>query len=186
MPEEAHKYFHPDESHKLPLAQAIQEFVQRPILTYDDAVQLNSASCPTEGINFDEGTVRINEQKWRHIPSTQISDWRRDIAAHLQKKMNSESPVVENRQGTRGIVMAAGDRDAAIRARTNIRFLRSYNCTLPVEIFHFSSELSAPDKSLLSDLSQLEASGGHGHNDAKVTVRVVEGIEKGNGWKAFE
>jgi hypothetical protein len=81
--------------------------------------------------------------------------------------------------------MAAGDRDAVIRARTNIRLLRSYNCTLPVEIFHFASELSKADTTLLSDLSQL-AVDGHSESEMRVTVRVVEGIEKGTEWKAFQ
>jgi alpha 1,2-mannosyltransferase len=186
LPEEVHEYFFSGETQEPPLAQVLQEFVQRPILTYDESVQQNSAGCPTEGINFDEGTVRGNEQKWRDITSTQISKWRHDIAAYLQDKIKSESSVIKNGHGGRGIVMAAGDHDAAIRARTNIRFLGSYNCTLPVEIFHFSNELSGPDKSLLSDLLQLESSDSSWHSDIKVTLRVVEGIEKGNGWKAFQ
>jgi alpha 1,2-mannosyltransferase len=189
LPEEAHKYFHPDETQKTtprPLDHVIQEFVQRPILTYDEAVQLNSPGCPTEGVNFDQGSVRENEQKWRNIPSTKISDWRHDIAAYLQKKNVSKSSEAKHGQGGTGIVMAAGDHDAVIRARTNIRFLRSYNCSLPVEVFHFPNELSEPDKSLLSDDQELEDGASHGGSNIKVAVRVVEGIEKGNGWKAFE
>ncbi|KAG0650813.1 hypothetical protein D0Z07_2671 [Hyphodiscus hymeniophilus] len=191
LPEEAHKYFHPDESHDheiqttpAPQAPVVQELVQRPILTYDEAVELNSVGCSTEGVNFDAGSVRDNEQRWREIPSTRISDWRHDIAAYLQEKIESESSAP--RKTGRGIVMAAGDRDAVIRARTNIRLLRSYNCTLPVEIFHFHTELSKSDKIMLSELSQLEASDGHGFRNNEVAIRVVEGIEKGNGWKAFE
>ena len=89
------------------------EFVQRLILSYDDSLRLNSAGCLIEGVNFDEGTVSGNEQKWSGIPSTQISEWRHNIAVYLQGKMNSESPEAKNRQGGRGIVMAAGDHAAA-------------------------------------------------------------------------
>jgi alpha 1,2-mannosyltransferase len=172
------------------LASVLQEFVQRPILSYEQSTEWNAATCPTEGINIDEGSVRENEQKWRELPSTQISNWRHEIAAYLyskqeeHEKMNSEIPAARVREGGRGIVLSAGDHDAVIRAQTNIRLLRSYNCTLPVEIFHFASELSAEDKNLLSALSKLELSDGHG--DMNVTIRVVEGIEKSKGWKAFE
>lgn len=197
LPQDAHHYFHPGDTpvQKIPLDHVVQELIQRPILTYDESVRLNVKTCPTDGVNFDAGAVQENEQKWKDIPSTQISDWRHEIAAHLdskhreeQEKINSGLSVSKSGYEKRGIVMAAGDRDAVIRARTNIRFLRSYNCTLPVEIFHFSSELSASDKDLLSDLSHLEASEGYAHSDQdmRVTVRLVEGIEKGNGWKAFQ
>lgn len=191
---EANNYFHSDETASIQLAKTIQDFVNRPILTYDETVKLSSESCPTEGVNYDKGAVEENEQKWRAIPSTQISDWRHAIAAHLyskhreQQEKRHEDPSVpsdglgkEIKSG-RGIVMAAGDRSAAIRARTNIRLLRSYNCTLPVEIFHFSSELSDSDKGLLEDLSQLSDD----QKGMKVTIRLVQGIQKGNGWKAFE
>ncbi|CZR65215.1 probable MNN2-type II membrane protein [Phialocephala subalpina] len=191
---EANNYFHTDETQRIQLAKVIQEFVDRPIQTWDEAVKLNSQTCPTEGINYDKGAVEENDQKWRAIPSTQISDWRHAIAAHLYSKHREEKASLDKRhedlavpsdgiakeiKSGRGIVMAAGDRAAAIRARTNTRLLRSYNCTLPIEIFHFSSELSEPDKSLLEDLSQLES-------NSKVTIRLVQGIEKGNGWKAFQ
>jgi alpha 1,2-mannosyltransferase len=184
LPQETHDYFHHDGIPKTQLPHVLEAFIQRPILTYDESVRLNAEACPTQGINFDEGNIRENEKNWRGISSTRISKWRHDIVAYLaskyeeeQEKINSGSSLVENGQGGRGIVMAAGDHDAAIRARTNIRLLRSYNCTLPIEIFHFPNELSAPDKSLLSDLSQPEAS---------LTIRAVQGIGKGNGWKAFQ
>ena len=197
LPAEAHKYFHPDDAQptkeppqtpETTPAHVTQEFefLQRPVLSYDESVRLSSVSCPTEGVNFDAGSVRENESKWQWISSSQISDWRRDIAAYLRERINSGPSEVRLGKGGRGIVMAAGDHDAAIRARTNIRFLRSYNCTLPIEIFHFPGELSNKDKSMLSDLSQLEASDGRGLHNNEVTIRVVEKIQKGNGWKAFE
>lgn len=197
LPQDVPQYVRPDGTPvlKIALNLVLQDLIKRPILTYDESVKLNLEACPTEGVNFDAGAVQENEQKWRDIPSTQISDWRHEIATHLdvkyreeQEKINSGFSVARTGYGTRGIVMAAGDQDAVIRARTNIRFLRSYNCTLPVEIFHFPNELSAPDKGLLSDLFNLEASESQAHIDheTRVTVRVVEGIEKGNGWKAFQ
>lgn len=191
LPKEAHNFFHAGET--LQLSPAMQEFVERPILTYEESVEWNSETCLTEGINFDANAIRDNEENWKILPSQQIADWRYNIAAHLSrkhreegKKMNSLLTSFKHQRGGRGIVMAAGDHHAVIRARTNIRFLRSYNCTLPVEIFHFSKELSAPDKTLLSELSHLEDSDTHGNNDMKVTIRLVEEVKKGNGWKAFE
>jgi alpha 1,2-mannosyltransferase len=196
----ADDYSHSDEAQKTQPADIIQEFVQRPILSYEESVELNSKTCPTEGVNFDEGRVNESEQKWRDVSSSQILGWRKGIAAHLYRKhrekhekARSEPSLAKNGQGRetmggRGIVMAAGDSAAVVRARTNIRLLRSYNCTLAVEIFHFPNELSAPKKSLLEELSleQLSEEQQEGHIGMKVSVRVVEGVQKGNGWKAFE
>jgi alpha 1,2-mannosyltransferase len=140
----------------------VQEFLQRPILSYAASLELNSKTCPTEGVNFDEGTVKEQEGKWRHITPSKISGWRKDIAQYLYRKRNerqvgkrSDARDGEGKEPTkgRGIVMAAGDSSSVNRARTNIRLLRSYNCTLPVEIFHFRNEMSASDKSLLEELS---------------------------------
>jgi hypothetical protein len=196
----ADNYSNSDETQKTQLADVIQEFVQRPILSYEESVKLNSKTCPTEGVNFDEGTIDYNERKWRRLSSSKISDLRQGIAAHLYRKhrekhekTRSESSLAKNGHGRetmggRGIVMAAGDRAAIVRARTNIRLLRSYNCTLAVEIFHFPNELSEPVKSLLEGLSLPEqpSEEQEGHSGMKVSVRVVEGLQKGNDWKAFE
>lgn len=138
----------------------------------------NEKSCPTKGVNFDVGGVEENAEKWRELPDSQIASWRSEIVSHLRKKQAKAFVKGEKHEG-RGIVMAAGDRYAVVRAQTNVRLLRSYNCTLPIEIFHFSSELSKNDKTLLEDLSHLSGEG------SQVTVRLVEGLEKGEGWKAF-
>ncbi|TVY82016.1 Alpha-1,2-mannosyltransferase MNN23, partial [Lachnellula suecica] len=196
--EEAHDYFHPDENQKPPEPASQSstplppsdhettnyEFLQRPLLSYEQAVEASSRSCPTKGVNFDAGSVSNNEQAWREIPTSRIESWRHDIAAYLDSKHAEQGKEIRSKKtgGVRGIVMAAGDRAAVVRAQTNIRFLRSYNCTLPVEIFHFPNELSGNEKSKLSDLSSTDESG----HATKVTLRVVESISKGNGWKAFQ
>jgi alpha 1,2-mannosyltransferase len=36
----------------------VQEFLQRPILSYAESLKLNSKTCPTEGVNFDEGAIK--------------------------------------------------------------------------------------------------------------------------------
>jgi alpha 1,2-mannosyltransferase len=176
----------------------VQEFLQRPILSYDASVNLNSKTCPTEGVNFDEGVVKEQEEKWRRITPSKISRWRKDIAEHLYRKSNetqgekrSDARYGEGTEPTRGrgIVMAAGDSSSVNRARTNIRFLRSYNCTLPVEIFHFRDEMSESDKSLLEELS-LPAQNSEKKEEMqsrmKVTVREVEEVQKANFWKEFQ
>jgi alpha 1,2-mannosyltransferase len=215
LPQAAHDYFEPEsqqpgqksdppsndsnsgdmeesnmfETERTKLDALLEEFVQRPLMPYDEAVELNSKTCPTDGVNFDANAVRDNTEKWAAIPASQISDWRHSIASYLRRKQElvkeakkAGSFVAET---GRGIVMAAGDSAAVVRARTNLRLLKSYNCTLPVEIFHFSTELSASDKSLLEDLSKLEE-GQEEQDTMKVTVRIVEGVEKGNGWKQFQ
>ncbi len=176
----------------------VQQFLQRPILSYDASVKLNSKTCLTEGVNFDEGTVKEQEGKWSRITPSKISSWRKDIAAHLYRKrietQREKRKDARNGEGTdltkeRGIVMAAGDSSSVNRARTNIRFLRSYNCTLPVEVFHFRNEISGSDKSLLEELSLPAHHSGEkedGQGSMKVTVREVEGVRKENLWKEFQ
>jgi hypothetical protein len=66
LPEQAHHYFYPDEPTPeeppaTPLCDVIQELLQRPILSYDESVKLNSETCPTEGFNIDGGAVQGNE-----------------------------------------------------------------------------------------------------------------------------
>ncbi|KAE9366085.1 glycosyltransferase family 71 protein [Stipitochalara longipes BDJ] len=192
---------HPDEIHNTQPAELpdlLHEFVQRPILSYDEAVESNKKTCPTEGVNFDEGAVIENDKTWRLISSAKISDWRKNIAEYLsqkekekQEKMSSTSTLAvdgQDRQsaGERGIVMAAGDHASVVRARTNIRLLRSYNCSLPIEIFNFANEISAPDKSLLEGLPlEQRSEDQEGHRGMTVTIRIAEGVQKGKDWKAF-
>ncbi|KAK6596937.1 glycosyltransferase family 71 protein [Botrytis cinerea] len=159
---------------------------------------MNSQTCPVNGTNFDRGAVDGNVKTWADIPSSQIYAWRKGITTNLRRKQiemigkasssplsNTDVPGMEKKIN-RGIVMAAGDRPALIRARTSLRLLRSYNCTLPVEIFHFDSELSAPAlSSLLSDIKELQNSDS-GTSGINITMRVVEDVSKGSGWKDFQ
>ncbi|PQE22570.1 glycosyltransferase family 71 protein [Rutstroemia sp. NJR-2017a BVV2] len=175
-----------EDEHHTDLDYLLEEFLQRPVQSYDEAVSSNTAACPVHGVNYDRNGVDGNVEKWKDIPSSQISEWRQGIVMYLQKKQREHhSKKASTEDGGRGIVMAAGDHNAVIRAQTSINFLKSYNCTLPVEIFHFSSELSGTDKAFLKDLSQLGDGEGAEGKGMKVTVRVVEGLEKGHGWKDF-
>ncbi|KAG4026531.1 hypothetical protein MFRU_039g00090 [Monilinia fructicola] len=204
IPDKAQNYFH---YHTPPLSSEeeisrlngiLEDFLSRPVLSYDDAVSLNSQTCPVNGTNFDRNTVNGNLRTWADIPSSQIHAWREGIIKNLrQKQIESIGKIASassssingpgnERKGKRGIVMAAGDRPALIRARTSLRLLKSYNCTLPVEIFHFNSELSAPALgSLLSDILELRSSN-FGSKGFTVTMRVVKEVSKGSGWKDFQ
>jgi alpha 1,2-mannosyltransferase len=175
-----------NDEHHSDLDYLLEEFLQRPVQSYDEAVASNAVACPAHGVNYDRNAVDGNVEKWKDIPSSQISEWRQGIVMYLQQKQREHhSKKASTEDGGRGIVMAAGDHNAVIRAQTSINFLKSYNCTLPVEIFHFSSELSSKDKAFLKDLSQLGNGEGAEGKGMKVTVRVVEGLEKGHGWKDF-
>ncbi|KAI9643170.1 hypothetical protein NHQ30_007786 [Ciborinia camelliae] len=201
IPQKAQDYFHyetpPSAEEISRLNGILTEFLSRPVLSYHDATLLNSQTCPVNGTNFDRNSVNGNSKKWADIPESQILAWRQDIVKYLRRKQieavgkatsasSSSNGQGNERKNKRGIVMAAGDRPSIIRARTSLRLLKSYNCTLPVEIFHFDSELSAPGLShVLSDISELKnpdasSSGIH------VTTRVVEQVSKGAGWKDFQ
>lgn len=165
------------------LDSVLSSFLSRPILSYQDSVFANSKTCPTEGVNYDRNAVRGSAEEWKNLNSSKILEWRENISRYLfEKKKDSQSMSRDHEKKGTGIVMAAGDLAAIIRARTNIRLLKSYNCTLPVEIFHFSSELSDQDKKLLEDFSKPSGS----ENSMSVTLKTVEGVEKGNGWKQFQ
>ncbi|RDW71031.1 hypothetical protein BP6252_07594 [Coleophoma cylindrospora] len=170
---------------KTELDHLLQKFLGLPILSYPESVAANSKLCPTDGINYDRNAIEGNVDNWPNIDSTQIAQWRHSIVAHMRLKQKEEQEKAPSGdvKGGRGIVMAAGDFQATIRARTNIRFLESYNSTLPVEIFHFADELSKTDQKLLEDLSRLEQNNKTG---MKVTLRLVEGVQKGQGWKQFQ
>ncbi|TGO88269.1 hypothetical protein BPOR_0173g00100 [Botrytis porri] len=201
IPQKAQNYFDyetpPDSEEILRVNAILEEFLSRPVLSYDDAVAMNSQTCPVNGTNYDRGAVDGNVKTWADIPSSQIYAWRKGITTNLRRKQieaigkSSSSPSDADMPGMekkikRGIVMAAGDRHALIRARTSLRLLKSYNCTLPVEIFHFDSELSAPAlSSILSDLKELQNSDS-GTSGIKVTMRVVGDVSKGSGWKDFQ
>ncbi|KAF7934114.1 uncharacterized protein EAE97_008474 [Botrytis byssoidea] len=202
IPQKAYNYFHyetpPDSEEILRLNGILEEFLSRPVLSYNEAVSINSQTCPVNGTNFDRGAVDGNVKTWADIPSSQIYAWRKGITTNLRRKQieaiskaSSSSPSSADVPGMekkikRGIVMAAGDRHALIRARTSLRLLKSYNCTLPVEIFHFDSELSAPAlSSILSDLKELQNSDS-GTSGINVTMRVVGDVSKGSGWKDFQ
>ncbi|KAF7937060.1 hypothetical protein BELL_0092g00110 [Botrytis elliptica] len=202
IPQKAQNYFHyetpPDSEEISRLNGILEQFLSRPVLSYDDAVSLNSQTCPVNGTNYDRGAVDGNVKTWADIPSSQIYAWRKGITTNLRRKQieaigktssssssSADVPGVEKKI-KRGIVMAAGDRHALIRARTSLRLLKSYNCTLPVEIFHFDSELSAPAlSSILSDLKELQNSDS-GPSGINVTMRVVGDVSKGSGWKDFQ
>ncbi len=163
-------------------------FFSLPIRSYEESSTSNSQTCPTKGVNYDRNAVNGNVEKWRDMPSSQILEWRQGIVQYLLQKLSesqSESKPRDEEKKGRGIVMAAGDHDSAIRARTSLRLLKSYNCTLPVEIFHFSNELKGLDANLLEDFFQLERSSG-GEEGMNITIRIVKGVETGNGWKQFQ
>lgn len=165
------------------LDHTLQKFLELPILSYRESLTANSKTCPTDQINFDRTAVSDNSESWPYISSTRILKWRQNIVAHMRRKQKEQEKIhSEGTNGGRGIVMAAGDHDAAIRARTNIRLLQSYNSTIPVEIFHFPGELSARERKLLASLSQSKQ---EGHEGMRVTLRSVKGVGKGNDWKQF-
>lgn len=197
IPQKAQNYFHhetclaSDEISKL--NGILEEFLSRLILPCNDAVSLNSRTCLVNGVNFDRNSMNGNSKKWADISSSQIFAWREGIVRHLCRKqiealgktLSSSSSSInglgDERKVKRGIVMAAGDRSALIRARTSLRLLISYNSTLPVEIFHFDTELSAPNlSSIVSDIVEQWGSG-LDSSGTIVTKRVVKAVLKGAG-----
>lgn len=198
LPQKAHDYFHADEvydadpntnpseepedietllkspvvSEEVPLETRLEAFLQRPIPTYNESLSINGKACPTQGINYDRNAVHGNAESWASIPNEQILQWRRNIVTNLELRIPSST----SSQG-RGIVFAAGDAAAIKRVTTNIHLLQSYNCTLPIEIFHYASELSETEVQSLRDLST---------ERQNVSVSLIHNMERGTAWKSFQ
>ncbi|KAF8709259.1 putative Mannosyltransferase, partial [Rhizoctonia solani] len=155
------------------LRKKLSELLSRPIRTHNEALELNSQTCPIKvadkQVNRDQ--LNGNSAFWEHITTDEISQRRNAIVRYLESADKNGNELVASSRalGGRGIVMTGGNKDTVKRILVSLRILRhEYKCKLGVEVFSFSGEIT--NQNHLHALADLGA-----------TVREVEGA-----WKNFQ
>ncbi|BGP40398.1 hypothetical protein JCM10449v2_004360 [Rhodotorula kratochvilovae] len=125
-----------------------------PILAYEAALALESLRCPATHLQSNRDQLKNEgEHFWPAVTVQELEGARRRVVDRVksrfgwgaeQEEMLSDDGVEAMLGKGRGLVFAAGNKDTASRLLTSLRILRKHhNCTLPVEIFAFPSELAA-------------------------------------------
>ncbi|WVQ77944.1 hypothetical protein IAT38_000024 [Cryptococcus sp. DSM 104549] len=163
-----------------PLASRLSQFLHRPILSHARAEEANNAGCPRE---LSDKLVNPDQYNgdgdfWRdEVTEEEIARRRVDIVNWLAETVEKGEDVlgVEGRTGSgRGIVLTGGNQDTTLRTITAIKHLRRLNVELPIEVFHYSDELT--DQNQRNEIEDLGA-----------TLREARGLEKVAGvWKNWQ
>ena len=140
-----------------------------PIWTLEEALLVNTKSCPSEDTNYDRNAIDENIRKWLEIDEENIFLWREAMKKHLAAAKH------EGKTGGRGIVMSAGDHAAMQRAGVSVSLLRSYGCTLPVQIYHYPDEAEKISTNMVKLLKDLGSE-----------MFELTGVERGDEWKAYQ
>lgn len=138
------------------LAQAVDRFLSRPVLTHKQASRQNQAACPLEQANaqVNADQLKNDREKWLAVDPETIDRMRRGALDYLEQHTASEGepaligpgfgldgkPV---RQGSRGIVFAAGNHRTVDRAIGCIKEIQKLGWQRgAIEVFHFEGELT--------------------------------------------
>ncbi|KAL2287937.1 hypothetical protein FJTKL_04708 [Diaporthe vaccinii] len=169
------------------LAQAVDRFLSRPVLTHKQASRQNQAACPLEQANaqVNADQLKNDREKWLAVDPETIDRMRRGALDYLEKHTASEGepaligpgfgldgkPV---RQGSRGIVFAAGNHRTVDRAIGCIKEIQKLGWQRgAIEVFHFEGELT--DEGQRQQLRDLGA-----------TPHMVSTQKTPGRWKNFE
>lgn len=136
------------------VAPALAAFLARPVLSHEQAVALNEARCPRaqldEQVNADQ--LRGEHDHWVSLTAENVTGMRRAAVEFLERRAKDEgegallgpgfgpkAQVVE--KGSRGVVIAAGNKRTVERAVVCIRELQRLGWKGGVEVWHFEGEL---------------------------------------------
>lgn len=136
------------------LAPAVEAFLARPVLSHEQAVGLNEVQCPRaqldEQVNKDQ--LREEQEKWTSLTVEDVAGMRRAAVDFLERRASEEGEgallgpgfgpdgkVVE--KGSRGVVIAAGNKRTVERAVLCIKELQRLGWTGGVEVWHFEGEM---------------------------------------------
>lgn len=137
------------------VAPAVQAFLARPVLSHEQAVVLNEARCPRaqldEQVNADQ--LRGEHAHWVSLTADNVTEMRRAAVEFLERRaaeegegallgpgFGPEGQVVET--GSRGVVIAAGNKRTVERAAMCIKELQRLGWKGGVEVWHFEGELA--------------------------------------------
>lgn len=138
------------------VAQALDRFVSRPVLTHKQAIRQNQAACPLEQANaqVNPDQLKSDRQKWLAVDPETINRMRRGALDYLEQHTASEGGAAlvgpglgldgkPLRQGSRGIVFAAGNHRTVDRAIACIKEIQRLGWQRgAIEVFHFEGELT--------------------------------------------
>lgn len=138
------------------LAQAIDRFISRPVLTHKQASKQNQAACPPEQANaqVNADQLKNDREKWLAVDTETIDAMRRGALEYLEQHTASEGEAAligpgfgldgkPVRQGSRGIVFAAGNHRTVDRAIACIKEVQKLGWQHgAIEVFHFEGELT--------------------------------------------
>ncbi|KAH8766892.1 mannosyltransferase putative-domain-containing protein [Diaporthe sp. PMI_573] len=138
------------------IAHVFDRFLARPVLTHKQAARQNQAACPLDQasaqVNADQ--LQNDHEKWLAVDPGTIDRMRRGALSYLEQHTASEgeaaligpglaldgTPV---RQGSRGIVFAAGNHRTVDRAIGCIKEIQKLGWHRgDIEVFHFEGELT--------------------------------------------
>lgn len=151
------------------LAQALDRFLSRPVLTHKQASQQNQAACPLEQANaqVNADQLKNDHEKWLAVDTDTIDAMRRGALEYLEQHTAAEGEAAligpgftldrkPIRQGSRGIVFAAGNHRTVDRAIACIKEIQKLGWQRgAIEVFHFEGELT--DESQRQQLKDLGA-----------------------------
>ncbi|KAJ4393932.1 hypothetical protein N0V93_003149 [Gnomoniopsis smithogilvyi] len=168
------------------LLPAIQAFLARPVLSHDQALPLNEAHCPRaqldEQVNKDQ--LSGEHDHWTSLTAENVIEMRRAAVEFLERRAGEEGEgallgpgfgpegvVVE--KGSRGVVIAAGNKRTVERAAVCIEELQRLGWKGGVEVWHFEGELEGEkERELLERLG--------------VGIHMVSTKKAPGQWKNFE
>lgn len=138
------------------LAQAVDRFLSRPVLTHKQASPQNQAACPLEQadaqVNADQ--LENDHSKWLAVDPEAIDQMRRGALGFLEQRSASEGDAAligpgldpdrkPIRQGSRGIVFAAGNHRTVDKTIGCIKEIQRLGWQRgAIEVFHFEGELT--------------------------------------------
>jgi alpha 1,2-mannosyltransferase len=172
------------------LADAMDKFLRRPVLSHAQARAQNEAACPRAQLNHQVNSDQLggDHSKWLAVDAERIVDMRRAALEFLEGRSKSEGkealigpgfgPDGKTRvkPGSRGIVFAAGNHNTVAKAIACIKQLQKLGWSSKdgaIEVFHFESEKISDAQT--KELKQLGA-----------TPRTVNTKKAPGRWKNYE
>lgn len=168
------------------LIPAVDAFLARPALSHSEALAANEAHCPRAQLDAQVNQDQLREWRaaWTALTAANITAMRGAAAAFLERRTAAEGEGallgpgfgpggVAVERGSRGVVIAAGNKRTVERAVLCVAELRRLGWVGGVEVWHFEGELQGEE-----ERGRLEGLG--------VAMHAVQ-IEKAPGqWKNFE
>ncbi|KAL7418723.1 hypothetical protein Q5752_006406 [Cryptotrichosporon argae] len=117
--------------------------------------QWNLEQCGTIEQQHNTHMIQHSANVWSTMNRTTLHDHRMTLIHHMEDVL--EQGLLDDYGEGRGIVTVAGNADTLHRVKWLLQMLRSYDSTLPVQIYHFPSEKPAVDDPIIGELRELGA-----------------------------